>query len=95
MPGREGYPGYIPLGTQWDSMDSPGLGTLPPPGYTAGMPAASISTTANDGCRPRAENGALGSTAQMALGQTDFLANSRWFLNRAPIRQDYGEFISQ
>ena len=42
-------------------------------------------------CYSRPQAGALGSKAQIALGRETSPANSRWFLNRPPIRQDYGE----
>ena len=93
---REEYPRaiYHP-GTQWDSMVGPGLGGPTSPWVHPVLPSASRRTQYGqdtDTASPwPGSAGALGSEAHLALGKNTSPANSRWILDRPPIRQDYGE----
>jgi len=88
---REEYPVHIPFGGTTGGIPALSRGPLPYPGYTPpsplypGRPVLWVHRAAYR------ENEALGSRAYIALGHEYFLANSRWYVCGAPIRQDYGE----
>ena len=69
-----------------------GPGPLPAPGYTARRMPVRSEHGVRQHRAASSRRDALGSKAQIALGQKGPGANSRWFLHGPPIRQDYGEF---
>ena len=78
-------------GTPLDSMADLGRAFLPAPGYTPySAPSTDVYVPVRAGSGDEGGR-ALGSEAQVALGRKYFLANSRWNVLGAPIRQDYGE----